>query len=125
MEQNFPMTALFKPLHQVDVLAEVSGEIKEIIKNLGDMVTSRDTLAFIDDLIPYNQYRQANAQVLSAENNLKIARLNLKSDKELFENGDISNLAYENSALAVLTAEANHLSALASLSLVEKSYRDT
>ncbi|MBN2090214.1 efflux RND transporter periplasmic adaptor subunit [candidate division KSB1 bacterium] len=125
VEQNFPMTALFKPLHQVDVLAEVSGEIKKINKNLGDMVTAKDTLAFIDDLIPYNQYRQANAQVLSAENNLKITRLNLQSDKELFDNGDISNLAYENSVLAVKTAEANHLSALANLSLVEKSYRDT
>jgi RND family efflux transporter MFP subunit len=125
VEQNFPMTSLFKPLNQVDILAEVSGEVKKISKKLGEVVTVKDTMAYIDDLIPYNQFRQASAQVFSAENNLKIAHLNLQSDKELFNNGDISNLAYENSVLTVKTAEANHLSALANLSLIEKSYRDT
>jgi RND family efflux transporter MFP subunit len=85
----------------------------------------RDTLAYIDDKVALSNYRQAKSQVLSAENNLKIAQLNLKSDQQLFENGDISELAYENSQLTVKTAEANHLSALAQLSLMEKNFMDT
>ena len=88
-------------------------------------MTPRDTLAFIDDRIPLSQYRQARAQVLSAENGLKIARLNFESDGELLASGDISRLAYDNSELAVKAAEATRLSALAQLSAVEKQYLDT
>jgi len=125
VQQNVPLTDVLKPLHSVDVVAEVSGKVKKIVKKLGAKVSTRDTLAYIDDKIPYNQYRQAKSQVLSAENNLKITQLNLKSDKELFENGDISKLAYENSRLTVKTAEANHLSAVANLSILEKAFQDT
>ncbi|MBC8182242.1 efflux RND transporter periplasmic adaptor subunit, partial [candidate division KSB1 bacterium] len=42
-----------------------------------------------------------------------------------FKNGDISELAYENSKLAVKSAEASRLSTLANLSRLEKNYRDT
>lgn len=125
IEQNIPLTGILKPLHAVDIVAEVSGKVMHINKKLGETVSTKDTLAVIDDKIPYSQYRQVKSQLLSAENNLKIAQLNLKSDKELYEAGDISQLTYENSLLTVKTAEANHLSALANLSLVEKGYSDT
>ncbi len=116
--QNIPLTGILQPNHQVDIVAEVSGKVTQINKRLGEPVTIKDTLAVIDDKIPLSNYRQARSQVLSAENNLKIAKLNLKSDKELFNNGDISQLA-------VKSAEASRLSALANLSLLEKNYRDT
>jgi len=125
VEQKVPFTGIVKPLHSVDIAAEVSGKIIRINKKLGDKVTTKDILAVIDDKIPLGQYKQAKAQVLSSDNNLKIAELNLKSDKELLEKGDISRLAYENSSLAVKNAEANRLSALANLSLLEKRYNDT
>nr|MBC8180861.1 hypothetical protein [candidate division KSB1 bacterium] len=101
LEQNIPLTGILKPIHEVDIFAEVSGKVEVINKKLGDAVTTRDTLAVIDEKIPLSNYRQAKSQVLTADNNLKIAKLNLKSDEELFKNGDISELAYENSKLAV------------------------
>lgn len=125
IEQNVPLTGVLQPLHGVDIIAEVSGKIVQIEKKLGDKVTSRDTLARIDDRIPLSQYRQAASQVLSAETNVKIAELNLQSDEELYRNQDISKLAYQNSVLAVKTAEANHMSALANLSTMKKQYLDT
>jgi membrane fusion protein, multidrug efflux system len=125
LEQNIPLTGILKPLHEVDIIAEVSGKAEVINKKLGDAVTTKDTLAIIDEKIPLSNYRQAKSQVLTADNNLKIAKLNFKSDEELFKNGDISELAYENSRLAVKSAEASRLSALANLSLLEKNYRDT
>lgn len=125
VEQKVPLLGVLQPIHEVDIVAEVSGKVERIFKKLGDPVTPRDTLARIDDRIPLSQYRQAKAQLLSAENNLKIARLNLKSDEKLLQSGDISQLAYENSVLAVKTAEANRLSALANLDRQEKAYRDT
>ena len=125
VEQNVPFTGIAQPVLSVDIVAEVSGKVEKIFTKLGDTVTTSDTLAVIDDRIPLSNYRQAQAQRLSAENNLKIAELNLKSDAELLQSGDISQLAYENSLLAKKTAEANHLSALANLSLMEKTYEDT
>jgi RND family efflux transporter MFP subunit len=125
LEQNMPFTGVLKPIHSVDLIAEISGKIQRIHKNLGDRVTRRDTLAIIDDRIALSQYRQAKSQVLSAETNLKIAQVNLKSDAELLKNGDISQLSYENSLLAVNTAKAQLLSAQANLDLTEKNYFDT
>ena len=125
LEQNIPLTGILKPLHEVDIIAEATGKAEVINKKLGDAVTTKDTLAIIDDDIPLSNYLQAKSQVLTADNNLKIAKLNLKSDEELFKNGDISELAYENSRLAVKSAEASRLSTLANLSLLEKNYRET
>jgi len=125
VQRNYSSSTVLQPKHSVDIVAEVSGKIEKIYKSLGDRVTRNDVLALIDDDIPLSNYKQAESQVLSAENNLKIVRLNLISDDDLFNGGDISKLEYENSLLAVKTAEANHLSAIASLSLLEKAYNDT
>jgi RND family efflux transporter MFP subunit len=125
VRKTYVSSAVLQPEHHVEIVAEVSGKIEKIFKDLGDIVSGNMILAQIDDDIPLSNYNQAKSQVLSAENNLKIARLNLKSDEELFNNGDISKLEYENSILTVKTAEANHLSALANLSLLEKAYNDT
>jgi membrane fusion protein, multidrug efflux system len=125
LERTLSLTGTLEPVHAVDIVAEVSGKVLKINKKLGNKVSPDDILAVIDYKIPLSQYEQAKAQVLMAENNLHIAKLNLKSDKELYENGDISELEYQNSNLAIKTAEANLLSAKANLSLTEKTYQDT
>lgn len=125
LEQKIPLTGVVEPFNSVDLIAELSGKVTKVNKELGEYISTKDTLAFIDDVVPYSQFKQAESQVLTTETNLKIAQTNLQSDKTLFENGDISKLAYDNSVLAVKTAEANHLSALAGLSIAKKSYEDT
>jgi len=125
IEQKFPLTGVLTPINSVDLVAEVSGKIISVKKELGEYVSSNQTLATIDDVIPESQYKQAQAQVLSTESNLSIAEANLKSDKILFENGDISELEFNNSKLTFNNAEAQHLSSLASLSAAKKSYEDT
>lgn len=125
IQKDISLSGLLNPKNSVDLVAEVSGKIMKINKKLGDSVNKSDILALIDDVIPLNNFKQAKSQVLSAENNLNITKLNLLSDEELYQSGDISKLEYENSLLSVKTAEANHLSALATLSVLEKSYNDT
>jgi membrane fusion protein (multidrug efflux system)/multidrug efflux system membrane fusion protein len=116
---------VFQPINACDIISEVSGTVTGITKKLGDYVSEETLLAKVDDQIPGSNYDQAKAQVLSMETNLKIARLNLKSDSVLFASGDISRLSYDNSFLAVKTAEANWLSAVAQLSSAKKVYDDT
>ena len=74
--QKVTISGVIQPLHKVDIISEVSGKVEKIHKELGEYVSTRDTLAYIDDKVPYSQFRQAQAQVLSANNNLQIARLN-------------------------------------------------
>lgn len=125
IEQKLPLTGILKPNNSVDLIAEVSGKVKSINKELGDFVSANQTLAIIDDVIPESQYKQAEAQVQSTQSLLKISELNLNSDKILFENGDISELEYNSSQSNFNNNEAQHLSAKAALSAAKKSYDDT
>ncbi len=125
LEATIPFTGVLAPSRSVDIISEVSGKVQKINKSLGQSVSTKDVLAVIDDEVPFNQFQQAQAQKLSADNSLKIAQLNLESDNILFENDDISKIAYENSVLTVKNAEANQLSAIANLSLLEKNYNNT
>ncbi len=125
IEASIPFTGVLIPSRSVDIISEVSGKVQKINKKLGQGVSTKDVLAVIDDEVPYNQFQQAQAQKLSADNSLKIAQINLASDKILFDNDDISKIAYANSVLTVKNAEANQLSAIANLSLLEKNYNNT
>ncbi len=125
IRQQITLSGIIQPIHKVDIISEVSGKVTKIVKELGEYVTTRDTLAYIDAKIPHSNYIQARAQLLSAQNNLEIAQLNLASDKALFESGDISALTYQNSQLSLKTAKANLLSAKAALTAAKKGYDDT
>lgn len=125
VSENAEYTGIVEAKYSVDLVAEVSGKIVSVNKKLGAMVSNRDVIASIDDRIPSANYKQAEAQVITAENNLKIAQRNFNSDKDLFKNGDISKLALDNAELAVRTAEASLLQAKALLSVAKKSYDDT
>ena len=125
LEATIPFTGILGPSRSVDIISEVSGKVQNINKSLGQTVSTKDVLAVIDDEVPYNQFQQAQAQKLSADNSLRIAQLNLESDNILFDNDDISKITYENSVLAVKNAEANQLSSIANLSLLEKNYNNT
>ncbi len=125
IEQKLPLTGVLAPNNSVDLVAEGCGKTVEIKKELGDYVSANQTLAVLDDIIAESQHKQAQAQVLSTENNLAISESNLKSDKMLFENGDISELAFSSSQLAFKSAEAQHLSAIATLSIAKKTFDDT
>lgn len=118
-------TGKIEAKNSVDIIAEVSGKVEKINKRLGDKVRSGEPLAIIDYRIPEANYRQAQAQVLSAENNLNIVTTNLNSDQVLFSNGDISKLALDNSKLAVKTAQANLMSTKAQLKINKKAFDDT
>jgi RND family efflux transporter MFP subunit len=125
VEEKLPFSAVLKPLHSVDIVSEATGKVIKINKELGSTVNKNEILAVIDDVVAKSNFEQAKAQVLTTKNNLKIAELNLKSDKQLFENGDISQLEYNNSELTVKTAEANHLASLANQKFMEKLFQDT
>ena len=125
IEQRLELTGILIPNNSTDIVAEVSGDIVKVNKELGSYVTVRETLAVIDDIIPQSQYEQAKAQVLSSESNLEITESNLNSDEILYENGDISEFEYESAKLEYKNAKAQYLSAKATLNAAKKKFYDT
>lgn len=125
IEQKLPLTGVLAPNKSIDLVVEVSGKVTSVKKELGDYIGVNQTLAIIDDVIPESQYKQAQAQVLSSESSLNIAKANFESDKILLENGDISELAYNSSQSNFSTTEAQYLYTKALLSTAKKTYEDT
>ncbi|MBU2508286.1 MAG: efflux RND transporter periplasmic adaptor subunit [Bacteroidetes bacterium] len=125
VEEHIPLVGRFEPLNSVELIAEVNGKIISVAENVGSQITKKDTLAVVDDRIPLSEFKQAQALILSAENNLKIAETNFSSDKILFGKGDISAVALENSGLTVKSAKDNLLSAKALLIKAQKQFEDT
>lgn len=125
IEHKLPLTGVLAPNRSVDLVVEVSGKVTRVKNNLGDYIVANQTLAIINDVIPESQYKQAQAQVLSAESSLSIAKANFESDKSLLDNGDISELAYNNSQSNFNTTKAQYLNSKALLSTAKKSFEDT
>ncbi|MDE3001301.1 MAG: efflux RND transporter periplasmic adaptor subunit [Gemmatimonadota bacterium] len=125
VEEAIEVTGVIAPHRSVDVVAETGGRLVRVRANVGHRVSAGDTLAVIDDRVAASRLEHAKAQVLSARNKLKIARLNFESDGQLLDAGDISKLAFETSRFAVKSAEAELKSNQAELSRARKGFEDT
>ena len=125
VEEAIEVNGVIAPHRAVDVVAEAGGRLIRVQADVGQRVTAGDTLAVIDDRVAASRLDHAEAQVLSARNKLKIARLNFESDRQLLDSGDISRLAFETSRFAVKSAEAELKSNQAELSRARKGYEDT
>lgn len=125
VEEAVEVTGVIAPHRAVDVVAETGGRLIRVPAGVGHRVAAGDTLAVIDDRVAASRLEHAKAQVLSARNKLKIARLNFESDRQLLDSGDISRLAFETSRFAVKSAEAELKSNQAELSRARKEFEDT
>lgn len=90
----------------VEIRPQVSGMITDILINEGDLV-SKGQVLFVIDQTPYKAaYEIAQANVKSAEAGLSTAQLILDSNKELFEQGVVSEFDLMTSRNDLVDAEA-------------------
>ncbi len=90
----------------VEIRPQVSGMITDILINEGDLV-SKGQVLFVIDQTPYKAaYEIAQANVKSAEASLSTAQLILDSNKELFEQGVVSEFDLMTSRNDLVEAEA-------------------
>jgi len=125
VEGRVPLNGIMEPVHEVDLISEAAGRVTSVRVNVGDAVSEGDTLAVIDDRVPESRFLQARAAVLTAENQVKIARITKDSDRLLLDSDDISHLEFEQSLHALRQAEAQRLLALAEKKLAQKQFEDT
>ena len=83
-------TGDLQPVVTVDIGAQVSGQIKEVLVDFNSKVKAGDVLAKIDESTPTQRLRQAEADLKSAEANNQLLQINAQRTKELAEKNLVS-----------------------------------
>lgn len=89
-------TGDLQPVITVDVGAQVSGQIKEVLVDFNSRVKAGDVLALIDESTPTQRLRQAEADLESAKANNRLIQLNVQRTLELFEKSLVSQQELDN-----------------------------
>ena len=83
--QSVTATGDLQPVVTVDIGAQVSGQIKEVLVDYNSIVKQGDVLARIDEATPTQRLRQAEADLASTEASNQLIQINAKRTAELFE----------------------------------------
>ena len=125
LEDTVTATGTLQPKDFVDVGTQVSGQLRKLLVNVGDIVTVGQLLAEIDPSVYQSRVDGDNAQLLNQEAQLadrmaqlELARLQLVRQK---------NLDRENAttADALQSAAATHQSALAQTDVIRAQIKQT
>jgi HlyD family secretion protein len=114
-----------EPITTVEVKSKASGEIFEMRVETGDHVTAGELLVRVDPRVPQATLRQARADLVLAEAQLENAQAKLRRSEELHRTQSITDQEYEDSRLAVASAQAQLVRAERSLADAEIAAEDT
>ncbi len=118
-------TGILAGYRAVDVVSEAVGEIVSIRKDLGDRVEAGEVLAMVEKRVARENVNLAKAGIMAAEAAGEVARVDFGRDSTLFYEGTSSEAVFQRSRMALTAAEANLLSARASLELAERNLEET
>ena len=111
--QTITATGDLQPVVTVDIGAQVSGLIQEVLVDFNSKVKAGDILAKIDPATPTQRLRQAEADLESAKANNQLLVINARRTKELFDKQlvsqqevDSNNAQLAQSNATLLTREA-------------------
>ena len=109
LEQTVLATGTVKAFKQVDIGAQVSGQIQTLKVQLGQTVRKGDLLAIIDARTQKNTLQTAQAQLTSNQANLEKAQLDFTRQQTMFAAGASSkeNLDAAKATLAAARASVN------------------
>ena len=109
------LTGVLEGKIDINFNSEVSGQIIELFKGLGDNIRKGEAIGRIDNRDFEIQVAQAQAAVLSAEATLLSAESAYNANKRLHEGGRLSEVEYQNSVSIFKNAQAQLQGAKATL----------
>jgi HlyD family secretion protein len=118
-------TGIVEPILTVDLKSKASGEIIELPIEEGDRVTVGQLIARLDATTTKNAYDQAAADLEVARSNLSLMEKEARRQQELYNQGLISELEYENAVLEKERANSTLVKAEASLEDAKEKLSDT
>ncbi len=114
-----------EPVRTVDVKSKASGEIVAVYVDTGDPVKAGQQLVRVDQRIPLNALRQAEANIEVAKAQLANAESQLKRAEDLHRSAAITDQEYEQARLQAATAQAQLVAAQRTLEDSKIAYQDT
>ncbi len=107
--QAVTATGDLQPVVTVDIGAQVSGQIKEVLVDYNSRVKAGDVLARIDESTPTQRLRQAEADLESTKASNKLIQLNVARTQELFEKKLVSQQELDSSTAQLAQSNASLL----------------
>jgi len=114
-----------EPVTTVDVKSKASGEVVAVYVETGDVVKPGQPLVRIDQRVPLNALRQAEANIEVAQAQLANAEAQLKRAEDLHKSAAITDQEFETARLQAAQAKAQLISAERNLQDSRISYEDT
>jgi HlyD family secretion protein len=107
--QAVTATGDLQPVMTVDIGAQVSGQIKEVLVDFNSIVKAGDVLARIDEATPTQRLRQAEADLASITASNRLTVSNVNRTRELFEKKLVSQQELDNAEALLAQSEATLL----------------
>lgn len=107
--QAVTATGDLQPVVTVDIGAQVSGQIQEVLVDFNSRVKAGDVLAKIDPSTPTQRLRQAEADLASAKANNQLLQLNVKRTEDLFKKQLVSQQELDNVTAQLAQSNASLL----------------
>ncbi|MBD3334440.1 MAG: efflux RND transporter periplasmic adaptor subunit [Candidatus Eisenbacteria bacterium] len=124
LEDATSLTGILEAYRAVDIVSEVSGELKRLRADVGDVVEAGDVLATLEKDVLRETLNQARAALLAAEAQYELAREDFRRDSTLMAQGDIARAAYDASLMAYRAARAELQGAGAQQKLAARNLRE-
>lgn len=109
----------------VDLVAEVSGPLERLYRDVGDAVAAGEILAAIEKTVARENLRSADAGLMAADARYAVAREDHLRDSTLRASGDIATAVYETSRMAWQAAAAEIKGARAARALARRQFEKT
>ncbi len=117
-------TGTVEPVRSVDVKSKASGQILQLLVDVGDSVHSGAILAKIDPRDVNNNFEQAQANLEVAKAQAANAKAQLDRSKALLDSGVITQQEYEQNNLSYVTARSSLVRAQTNYDLAKLQLAD-
>lgn len=103
-DQNFLANGNFAPVHEIQLLSEISGRIKELYVKEGSVVKQGQVLARVDNEV-------INADLQSARSSLSQAKVDKERYEKAFQSGGVTQKQVDDMKVQYENAEAKYVAA--------------
>jgi RND family efflux transporter, MFP subunit len=107
VENTVTATGTIEPVETVEIGTQVSGKIETIYVDFNSQVKKGELLAELDKLNLLEKVSQAQANLTSAESQLKFAKLSYERTKQLYEANAATPAAFEEASNTYVQAQTN------------------
>ena len=125
IEVSVESSGVVEPLATVEVKSKASGEVLELLIEVGDHIEQGDLLVRIDPRTVRNRFAQAEAELKAAQSRRTISVSQMERAESLLSQGTYTESDHEAAALELANAEAQVVSATVAVENARIAVDDT